>query len=59
MAKEKIKPVEGKVKARVLRACALGECDDVVLVDEAELVAHAGALDSNPDAVAYAESLRA
>lgn len=46
-----------KVKARVLVACAFGEPNDVVEVDQADVKAHPGALDAEPAAVAYAESL--
>ncbi len=51
------KAPEGDVKARVLRDCVYGKCDDVVSLD-AELVASLhGVLDANPAAVEYAESL--
>lgn len=55
MAKEQ-KPA-GEVKARVLRDCVYGKCDDVVTLD-ADLVASLhNVLDADPAAVAYAESL--
>lgn len=47
----------GQVKARVLRDCELGKCDDVVLVDADQVESLFGAVDAHPDAVAYAESL--
>jgi len=49
----------GAVRARVLTACQLGNTDDVVDVP-AELVAQflsIGVIDTDPGAVAYAESL--
>lgn len=56
MAKEQ-KTQSGEVKARVLRDCVYGKCDDVVTLD-AELVASLdNVLDPDPAAVAYAESL--
>jgi hypothetical protein len=54
MANEKAK---GKVKARVLVDCAIGRCNEVVEVEEAQLVSLAGQVDADPSAVAYAESL--
>ena len=52
-------PTDSQVKARVLTQCQFGEANDVVLLsaDEATLAQAAGIADSNPDAVAYAESL--
>jgi hypothetical protein len=47
-----------KVKARVLVECAYGKPNDVVEVDAAEVKAQPGALDAEPAAVAYAESLK-
>lgn len=47
-----------KVKARVLMDCPFGKVDDVVEVAEAEAKSHAAYLDANPEAVAYAESLK-
>jgi len=47
-----------KVKARVLVSGQYGEVDDVVEVAAEEADASAD-LDANPDAVAYAESLKA
>jgi hypothetical protein len=46
------------VKARVLCDCAHGKVDDVVEVTAAEAEASPH-LDPHPDAVAYAESLKA
>lgn len=46
------------VKARVLMDCDLGKCNDVVEIDESQAQSLAGAVDTNPDAVAYAESLK-
>lgn len=49
----------GTVKARVLRECSFGKCDDVVMLD-ADLVASLhGTVDAEPAAVEYAESLAA
>lgn len=49
------------VKARVLTPCLYGAADDVVEMPEDDILIgmEAGLLDSNPDAVAYAESLKA
>lgn len=47
-----------KVKARVLMDGPFGKVNDVVEVTEAEAKDHAS-LDAHPDAVAYAESLKA
>jgi len=46
------------VKARVLTVCGYGKPDDVVEVPSAEAGASSD-LDAHPDAVAYAESLKA
>jgi len=46
-----------KVKARVLVGCALGECNDIVEIDAADVKSLAGQVDTDPAAVAYAESL--
>jgi hypothetical protein len=48
---------EGQVKARVLVDCDLGNCNDVVAVDETSLESLAGVVDAEPAAVTYAESL--
>lgn len=48
-----------KVKARVLMDCMFGKVDDVVEVAASEAKDHANKLDSHPDAVAYAEGLKA
>jgi hypothetical protein len=47
-----------KLKARVLVDGAYGKCDDVVEIDEKEVKALAGVVDTDPAAVAYAESLK-
>lgn len=44
-----------QVKARVLVAGTFGKADDVVLVDSGEASTE---IDKDPDAVAYAESIR-
>lgn len=49
--------VENGIKARVLVDGAFGKVNDVVEVDPE--VAHGGELDTSPEAVAYAESLKA
>lgn len=48
-----------KVKVRVLADCIFGKVNDVVEVTAAEAKDHASDLDAHPDAVAYAESLKA
>lgn len=55
MAKEQ-KPA-GEVKARILRDCVYGKCDEVVTLEAALIESLAGVLDADPAAVAYAESL--
>jgi hypothetical protein len=47
-----------KVKARVLLDCELGKCNDVVEVDEKQAKSLAGVVDTSPEAVEYAESLK-
>jgi len=49
-----------KTKARVLLDCAYGKVDEVIEIESADLaVAEAsGQVDTHPDAVAYAESLK-
>lgn len=47
------------VKARVLRDCPHGKADDVVEVSPEVAAAGVSDLDAHPDAVAYAESLKA
>ena len=49
------------VKARVLTSCMYGAPDDVAEMSEDDILTgmEAGLLDSNPDAVAYAEGLKA
>lgn len=51
------KAPEGEVKARVLRDCVYGKCDDVVTLDTELVASLYGVLDADPAAVAYAESL--
>jgi glutamate dehydrogenase/leucine dehydrogenase len=46
-----------KVKARVLVEGARGKPNDVIEIDAAEAKALAGTVDTDPAAVAYAESL--
>lgn len=46
-----------KIKARVLIDGAHGKCNDVIEVDAAQAKALAGAIDTDPAAVEYAESL--
>jgi hypothetical protein len=48
-----------KVKARVLVDCAFGKADDIVEVTEGEAKASANEIDTNKDAVAFAEKLQA
>jgi hypothetical protein len=47
------------VKARVLVDCSFGKVDDVVEVTEAQAKDHAHEIDAHPDAVAYAEKVKA
>ena len=50
---------EGKlVKVRVLLDCDLGACNEVVEIDESQVKSLVGTVDADPDAVAYAESLK-
>lgn len=46
-----------QVKARVLSDCEHGACNDVIEIDAALAKALAGVVDTDPAAVAYAESL--
>jgi hypothetical protein len=48
------------IKARVLTTCHLGNANDVVTLDAATAQAAQddGLIDTNPDAVAYAESIK-
>ena len=46
-----------KMKARVLVDCELGKCNDVVELDAKQVKGLAGVVDTDADAVAYAESL--
>jgi hypothetical protein len=50
-------PEVKKVKGRVLVDGALGKCNDVVEIDAKQVKALAGIVDTDADAVAYAESL--
>lgn len=50
---------EALVKARVLVDCDFGKCGDVVEVPADQVKALADFIDTNPDAVAYAESIKA
>lgn len=55
------KKVTGNTKARVLLDCAYGKVDDVIeiLPDDLLGAEASGHVDTHPDAVAYAESLKA
>lgn len=46
-----------RVKARVLVACAFGNCNDVIELDCDVAEMHPDLIDTNSEAVAYAESL--
>lgn len=48
-----------KIKARVLTACGLGRPNDVVEIDASEAKALVDLVDTDPKAVAYAETLAA
>jgi hypothetical protein len=52
MAKEKL------IKGRILVDCDLGKCDEVIEINEAQVTSLQGVIDTDPGAVAYAESLR-
>lgn len=52
------KTTQAKVKARVLVKCEHGNPDEIVELDAAEAKALAGIVDTDPAAVAYAESLK-
>ena len=54
------KKLAEKTKARVLLDCAYGKVDEVIEIEAADLaVAEAsGQVDTHPDAVAHAESLK-
>jgi hypothetical protein len=47
-----------KIKARVLVACEFGKPDDVAQLEPAQIKANPGLVDTDPAAVAYAESLK-
>jgi len=47
-----------KVKARVLRDGAHGQCNDVIELDAEQAKALEGVVDTDPAAVKYAESLK-
>lgn len=51
------KAPEGEVKARVLVDCAHGKCGEVVTLDATLAATLADVVDTDPAAVAYAESL--
>ena len=56
----KAKPAaEGEVKVRILTACEHGKANDVVVLsaEQAASAEAGGIADSNPAAVAYAESI--
>jgi hypothetical protein len=57
MSKKQAQETSVLVKARVLVDGAFGKVNDIVEVDPE--VAHGGELDTSPEAVAYAESLKA
>lgn len=59
MAKKE-QPADGKVKARVIVAGLFGKMNEVVELDKdaAEAAKASGDIDTHPDAVAYAESLK-
>ncbi len=46
------------VKARVLVACDYGKCDDVIEIDADLAATLVGTVDTDPAAVAYAETLK-
>jgi hypothetical protein len=49
---------QATVRGRVLRECAYGQPDDVVDVDADQVESLVGVVDTDPAAVAYAESLK-
>lgn len=53
------KPTEGATKARVLVECEYGKPNDVVEIDGSMVDSLVGVVDTDPEAVAYAESLAA
>ena len=57
MSKKPAQETSALVKARVLVDGAFGKVNDIVEVDPE--AAHGGELDTSPEAVAYAESLKA
>ena len=57
MSKKPAQETSVLVKARVLVDGAFGKVNDIVEVDPA--AEHGGELDTSPEAVAYAESLKA
>ena len=57
MSKKQAQETSVLVKARVLVDGAFGKVNDIVEVDPE--AAHGGELDTSPEAVAYAESLKA
>ena len=54
------KKVAEKTKARVLLDCAYGKVDEVIEIAAEDLAAAvaSGHVDTHPDAVAYAESIK-
>lgn len=56
MAKDP-KAAEGQVKVRVLVECDHGKCNDVTMIEVAQVDTLVGLVDVDPAAVAYAESL--
>lgn len=55
------KKTDGSVRARVLTDCAVGSANEVVELsaDIADQLAAIGLIDTDADAVAYAESVKA
>jgi hypothetical protein len=60
MAKKQLEVDAGKVKARVIFEGTFGRMNDVVELDKdiAEAAQAAGDVDTHPESVAYAESLK-
>lgn len=56
--KKQSTPADGLVKVRILVDCTYGKVNDVVEITQAEAEASSD-VDAHPDAVAYAESLKA
>lgn len=49
---------EKHIKARVLVECDLGKANDVIEIDPAKVKALGDKIDTDPSAIAYAESLK-